>query len=130
MRQIDQALIDTFINSNFGLKIAHENIEFTETTPPYAELLVLPNDVTAYSLKHSDRTDGVFRVILRYPVNTGAYDAKSKADEIAAVFKIGKKISYDGLDLKIRSYRRDNGVQEDGFYKIIISFSYLAFLER
>lgn len=130
MNRIDQGLINTFINSNFGLNIAHENIEFVDTTPPYAELLVLPNDVTAYSLKHSDRTDGVFRVILRYPVNTGAYDAKSKADEIAAVFKIGKKISYDGLDLKIRSYRRDNGVQEDGFYKIVLTINYIAFMAR
>lgn len=129
--KIDQALVSAFISGNFGLGIAHENTEFVPTAQsPYAELRVLQNDVTAGTLNDTNDTDGVFRVILRYPVYTGAIAPKLKADQIFAVFGIGTRLSYEGVTLTILNNQRQPGVAEDGWYVLVLTMAYRAAIER
>ncbi len=129
--KIDQALVSTFISSAFGLPIAHENAAYSPIAgTAYAELMVLQNDRTAFTLADSDETDGVFRVILRYPVLTGAITAKTKADAIFAVYKIGASLTYSGVQLTITSNQRQPGVAEDGWYKLVLSMAYRALILR
>jgi hypothetical protein len=129
--QIDQALVSAFIAANFGLPIAHENIAYTPTAQTaYAELLVLQNDKTPATLNDSDDTDGVFRVILRYPANTGAIAAKTKADQIFTVFAIGKRLTYAGTTLTIVRNSRQPGLAEDGWYKLVLDMPYRANIKR
>lgn len=128
--KIDQALVQSFIGGDFKIGIAHENIDYAPDNNPYAEILVLQNDTTPWSLNHSDETDGVFRVILRYPAGSGAVVAKLKAEEIRQHFKIGTRIAYDGVSLTIAGSQRQPGVQEQGWYKLIINLSYRAILTR
>lgn len=129
--KIDQALIQHFISGSFGLPIAHENLPYAPTSgTPYAEILVIQNDITAADLSHTNETDGIFRVILRYPVDTGAVTAKQKADAIFSYFKIGSEISYSGQEIVITRHARANGYSEQGWYKIVITISYKAFLAR
>ena len=128
--KIDQALISAFIAGDFGIGIAHENLPFTPGSDAYAEVLVLQNDTTPWSLKHTNETDGVFRVILRYPADTGAIGPKQKAEEIFNVFKIGSRHSYDGASVTIITNQRQPGVQEDGWYKLVLSMEYKAFITR
>lgn len=130
MLKIDQALVERFTGGGFGLPIAHENAPYTPTGAPYAELLVLQNDRTPYSLADSDETDGVFRVILRYPVNGGAVAIKTKADEIFAAFKIGQRLTYSGQTLTILSQQRQPGVPEDGWFKLVLTMAYKANIAR
>lgn len=131
MLKIDQALISAFITGEFCLGIAHENLDYTpQHGKAYAELLVLQNDVTPATLADSNDTDGVFRVILRYPVNSGAVSVKTKADEIFSVFKIGQRLTYDNVDLVILGNRRQPGLGENGWYKVILDMPYRANLTR
>lgn len=130
MLKIDQALVQRFTSGGFGLPIAHENAPYTPTGQPYAELLVLQNDRTPFSLADSDETDGVFRVILRYPVNGGAVAIKTKADEIFAAFKIGQRLTYSGQTLTIVSQQRQPGVPEEGWFKLLLTMAYRANIER
>lgn len=129
--KIDQALISEFISGGFGLPVAHENTSYTPTAgTAYAELLVLQNDITGFSLNSSNETDGVFRVILRYPVNGGAVAIKEKADAIFAAFQIGQQLTYSGQTLTITSQQRQPGVADDGWYKLVLTISYRAFTSR
>ncbi len=128
--KIDQALVNTFIGASFGLPIAHENKGYTPTSDAYAELLVLQNDTTALSLAHSNETDGIFRVILRYPIGTGAVVVKQKTDEIFAVFKIGARPAYDGQDLVIKTNQRQPSNVDDGWFKIVLTMGYTALINR
>lgn len=131
MLAIDQALVNTFINGGFSLSIAHENIDFTPTAgTAYAELLVLQNDVTPATLNDSNDTDGVFRVILRYPANGGAIAAKTKADQIFTVFRIGTRLTYNGVTLTILGNSRQPGLAEDGWYKLVLDMPYRANIAR
>lgn len=128
--EIDQALISEFIDGDFGLDIAHENLSYSPSDEAYVELIILQNDRTALTLSHSDETDGVFRAILRYPANTGAIAAKTKAGEITSHFKIGTRLTYNGVSLTITGSQRQPGTQEKGWYKLIINLPYRAILTR
>ena len=125
--KIDQAFIDAFIDGDFGLSIAHENTDFQPTAgTEYVELINIPNNVTALTLNGDSETDGIFRVIMRYPSNTGSVNAKLKADEILSVFSIGADVCYSGQCAIIRTTSRAVGTSEDGWYKIILTISYYA----
>lgn len=129
--KLDQAFIDRFVSQAFGLPIAHENLPFEPTAgTPYVELKVLQNDTTPRSLSDTDQTDGVFRVILRYPVDQGAIAAKQKADNILNAFKVGRRVSYQGVSATVVSHSRREGYAEDGWYKLVVDFRYRAFIKR
>jgi hypothetical protein len=129
--KIDQALITQFIAGSFGIGVAHENLPFQPVgQAPYAEINVLQNDATPGTLNDTNDTDGVFRVILRYPFNTGAVAAKQKASEIFAAFKVGQRLTYEGVRLTILGNQRQPGVAEDGWYVLVLTMPYRAAIER
>lgn len=129
--KIDQAMVQTFVNGGFNLPIAHENLAY-EPVPgtPYAELINLPNDTTPLSTNDTNETDGVFRIILYWPQNEGSIQAKLKADEILAVFSIGTKVCYQSQCATITRSSRYKGVAELGWYHVVITIAYTAFLTR
>lgn len=136
MLAVDQAFVSAFINAAFGLPIAHENLPYTPTAgTAYAELLNIPTDATAYSLHSTDEMTGLFRVILRYPADSGAIAAKTKADAISNVFKLGATVSYNATgnpatSARVVGLQRQSGVAEDGWYKLVLTIRYRAFLRR
>ncbi len=129
--KIDQAFITEFNAGSFGLPVAHENAPYEPTLgTAYAELIMAQNPVDALSWADSNESSGVFRVILRYPLNTGSGTAKAKADEILDHFAIDKQITYSGQSVTILSGHREPGVPEDGWYKIVVTIRYWAYLAR
>lgn len=129
--KIDQALVSHWVSEAFGIDTAHENLPYTPVNgTEYAELRVLPNDTTPYSLADSDETDGVFRVVLRYPVDAGAVPAKTMADMIFSAYPIGKRLAYSGQVVTITSQQRQPGVAEEGWYVVVLTMAYRAFTVR
>ena len=129
--KIDQAFIESFINANFGLEIAYQNLPYEPTANiPYAELLNIPNDITALDLNDTYETDGLFRVILRYPAETGAITPKTKAEEIMAHYRIGSSVSYSGQSARITAVSRQAGLVEESWYVTVITITYRAFIQR
>lgn len=131
MVKIDQAFISEFIAGDFGLPIAHENLPYDSTDGlAYAEISVLQNNRTPLTLNSSDQTDGIFQVILRYTSNSGAIVAKVKADEILNYFRFGKTFYYGGVGVKTTALQRQPGINENGWYKIILTITYTAIITR
>jgi len=131
--KIDQGFLNEFIttNSAFSIEYSTENITYTPThDTPYAELVIIQNDITPLSLNDTNETDGVFRIILRYGLDQGSISAKTKADEIMAAFGIGSEIVYGGVTSKIKAQSRKQGFPDDGWYKLVIDFDYKTFLTR
>ena len=129
--KIDQAFIKAFIDAAFGLPIAHDNLPYVPVAgTAYAELLMLPNSIEAQSLADLNETSGIFRVILRYPVNVGSIGAKTMADAIMAEFPIGSKVTYDNQSAQVTKVHRQPGYPEDGWFKLVITVRYLAFIVR
>ena len=131
MVKIDQAFINTFIDASLGLEIAHENVSYKPTAgTEYVELINIPNDETALSINDSNETDGLFRIILYWPINEGSIAPKTKADEILSSFKIGTRICYDSQCVTITRTSRQQGSAVDGWYKTIITIRYYAIIGR
>lgn len=129
--RIDQSLVNHFLAGDFGIGVAHENLPYQPVIgEPYAEIIVLQNDITPVDSSHTNETDGILRVILRYPSDTGAMNAKRKADEIFTHFKIGSQIEYETQKLTIVRQGRAPGYSEQGWYKIVMTIGYRAFLAR
>lgn len=128
--KIDQAFVDAFIKGDFGLPIAHENADYTPGSDPWVKLRTLPNDITPATLVGTNETDGVFRAILHYPAGSGAIVAKQKADEILAAFGVGAQVCYGGQCSTITNQYRQPGVVEDGWYRVVITIGYRAFIKR
>ena len=131
MVKIDQAFINAFIDADFGLEIAHENLSYKPTSgTEYEELLNIPNNVTPLSLNDTDETTGLFRIILYWPADVGAIQAKIKADEILSTFKVGTRICYESQCSTITRISRTKGVAETGWYKTVITIGYYAAITR
>ena len=129
---IDQAFLTQFASANLGIAIAHENLPYTPVNgTPYAELIMLQNDITPFGLSQRNLSDGIFRIITRHPINTGAIAAKTLADSIFAAFPIGARISYSNVvHATITSQARAPGYAEAGWNKLILSLGYKALLTR
>ena len=129
--KIDQAFTSAFIAAAYGLPIAHENLPYVPTAgTPYAELIIAQNDQSPLSITDSNETTGVFRVILRYPLESGSIGIKTMGDTIATTFKIGTLLTYAGQSAKITRVGRDVGFTEAGWYKIVLTFTYWAYIAR
>jgi hypothetical protein len=129
--KIDQAFLQSYIDGNFGLSISHENMPYTPVSgTEYAELINLPNPIDALTLADMNETSGIFRIILRYPVETGAIAAKTKAEAIMAHYPIGSTVAYSSQSATIRSVNRQAGIVEQSWYTIVVSITYLAFITR
>lgn len=126
---IDQAFISKFIASGFDIDVAHENAAYDPVPgTAYAELICINNDFTQYSLSHSKETEGIFRVILRYPVGTYSITAKTMAENIFTAFPINSTVEYGTSKSKVTKHQRDTGTPEDGWYKIVVSVTHQTFI--
>jgi len=133
MLKIKQAFTQSFIDQGFFHldQIAHENISFTpENGTPYAEISVITNDKTPFTVDDADETDGIFRVILRYPENTGSIQAGQKADKILNFYKIGSRIHYENVNVIMTRQSLAAGVSEAGWHKLVLTINYRTFLRR
>lgn len=128
---IEQALIQHFIDAEFGLPIAYENGDYDATDGnAYAELNTFINDVTAFSLNDNDQTDGYLQIILRYPEGGYSIDAKTMADTILSEYKIGQRLTYSGQKITINRKSIAQGANESGWYKLVLRVFFTAVLPR
>ena len=127
---IDKGLVQKVIDGNYGLDIAHENLDFEPSDNKYLELNIYSNEVRALSINDSNQVNGIFRIKINYPSGTGAIACKTKADEILSDFSIGERIVYNNQVVTIRSFDRKNAVNDDGWYSIVITLYFIAVLTR
>lgn len=145
MIKIDQALVDTILSGNLALDVVHENGSYSQWTTvyttksgvytpiadrPFLEIKNFPAGSSPLSLAHSNDVVGLYQVIVRYPVDTGAITAKNKTEAVLALFKVGSTITYSTQNIHIESNARDGGRVNEGFYEIVVRINYRAFVTR
>lgn len=96
----------------------------------FAELKVFPAGKSAFTLADTDEDIGIFQIILKYPADAGAFDVKTKAEAVIALFPIGGAVTYGGQKTYIVSNNRDGGRNDGGYYQIVIRINYRAFIAR
>lgn len=144
--KIDQAFTSAILGGGLALDVVNENGSYStwggtayahhdgvytpDANAAYLETKMFPADTSAFSLSDSDSHVGTFQVVVRYPVDTGAVAAKTKAESVLALFKIGTVLTYSGQSATITSNTRDGGAVEEGFYQIVVRARYRAFITR
>jgi hypothetical protein len=128
---VDKALTNSFINADFGIAIAHENKSYAPVNgTPYAQITVFDSGKVGASLSGWDQQVGIFQVVLRYPENKGAIQAKTKAEAILSHFKLYSEHSYEDQDVVITSIAKSHGHNEDGWFKIVLRMNFKSFTPR
>lgn len=128
---LEQALLQRYIDGSYGLDVSYENADFDASAfTKFAKVDTFLNDVTPFSLKHSDETSGFFQVILYYLEGDLSWDAKQKAAEIVQGFKVGTRLNTSEGILTINRYSQGKGANEDGWFKIVLRFYFVAVLPR
>lgn len=141
---IDQAFDNAMLTGNLKLDLVHDNGAYSiwsgfaydsytgvySSRGVHAVLKLFPSLTSAYSVKDTNSEVGFFQIALRYPVDTGVFKAKSKAEEVLALFPVGGKISYAGQAVNVLSNNRDGGNIDGEFFETIIRINYRAFVTR
>jgi len=133
MFEVENILINSFDNADFGLPVKTENEIYDPVIgTAYAELIVLPNEKTAYSVKHTDQSNGVFRIILRYPIGESKDTIKAKADEIFNVYKLHSIVTdtENNNYVEIIKQNCQEGVRETAWHKLVLDLYYQTFTRR
>lgn len=133
MFEVEDLLINSFDNADFDLPTKTENEIYDPVIgTAYAELIVLPNEKTAYSVKNTDQSNGIFRIILRYPIGESKDTIKAKADEIFSVYKLHSIVT----DTENNNYAEivkqncQEGVRETAWHKLVLDLYYQTFTRR
>lgn len=127
--KIDQALTQAYVSGGFNIATAYENAPFTPTAgTPHAIVEIIRNSADPITLGAGgvDETTGLLQIRLRYPVNSGAHPAKSKADEMMMYFRIGRVFVYEGQRVQIVSKDRGSGRNDEGWYQLVLRFEFNA----
>lgn len=105
---------------------AYPNAAFTKPAPTvaWASVFNIPATTSALSLSDSDEIAGVLQIDLNYPLNGGAGAVQAKADAIRAHFKRGTVLT--GVEVGAVSIANLGPV--DGWFRIVVSVSYRAFV--
>lgn len=105
---------------------AYPNAAFTKPAPSvaWASVFVIPATTAPLSIRDSDEMAGVFQIDLNYPLNGGAGAVQAKADAIRAHFKRGTVLT--GVEIGAVSIANLGPV--DGWFRIVVSVSYRAFV--
>lgn len=143
---IDNAFTSAILNGGLALDVVHDNgiysywsgsayssvsgVYTPDANREYTEIKVFPASVVPLSLRDSDEHVGVFQAIVKYPADTGAIAAKTKAEAVLALFNMNTPLAYSGQKVFVTGKSRDGGRQEGGFYQIVVRVNYRAFVTR
>jgi len=145
--KIDQAFTQTILSGGLAIDLVHENglysqwggASYTSKKGPYtpgsnttgfAELANFPAGIDPLSLNDTDEATGFYQVIVKYPADGGSIAAKTKADEVLALFPLGTAITYSSQKVYPTTKSLSSGRVDGGFYQITVRVNYRAFLTR
>jgi len=144
--KIYQALTEAILFGEFELDIVHGNevwsywngsayeskkgVYTPDAERPYLDATFFPSASSPLTLNCTDEDDGLFQIIVNYPVGSGVFTTMSKLEEIKNAFYVGSILTYDGQNINITLQRTTNGVPENGFYAINFRAEYRAFTTR
>lgn len=143
--KIDQALDNTALSGSLKIDLIFENGVYSKWGTAYTnkrgvyepnakrehiELRNFPASTAAFTINDTDEYVGLYQAIIKYPADIGAITIKQKAEEFLNLFEIGAALTYDSQKVYPTSKNRDGGRIEGGFYQIVCSVNYRAFITR
>lgn len=132
--KIRSALVQAVQAGSFGLSVVYENTNsFTpQADTPWAafSLSMTPPNVASLGDSGQNEYTGFAQLLLSHPLNSGAGASLEKADEIAAAFKPGSLLTYQGQAVRITRSGADSPFIDQGYYKTPVTIYWRAFAER
>lgn len=125
-----QSALDNRLNSYTGdYEVAWPNTSFEpEADQTFLSPSFLPADTLQASLGSAgkDNTQGVYQIDVVYPAGTGR---TTIPDELADHFKRGTVLSYNGVNVRVRSVSIAPALTEGAFHFVPISVDFYTYTD-
>jgi hypothetical protein len=122
---INQALIQQLIDLGLGLPIAYENVDFK---PPNDSAWLDVTDLSAgresLTKAELDEETGIYQISYFQPSGQGIGSALENIDTILAAYQHNTKLTKGSQTVVIINAGRNEGRNEDGWWRVDISVSY------
>jgi hypothetical protein len=121
-----QAALESHL-SEMDYSIAWPNTDFTPSpNEVYLRASFLPADTVQAGLgsQGKDETTGIFQVDVVYPYGTGR---SAIVDEIADKFKRGTVLSYNGVNVRVRSVSIAPFIRDDAMAFVPLSINFQSY---
>ena len=98
-----KAALETALNGmSPAISTAWENVPFTPANgTAYQQVFIQLNNTENPEFANGYRESGIFQINLRYPINTGAAAALTRAELIRSTFKRGYSFTNNGVTVTI-----------------------------
>jgi hypothetical protein len=116
-----------------GIPTEYQNLPFTKpVSSKWAQVHFMPNQphVETLGLQGEDFVDGILQISINYPRNTGDIEARADYEEINSAFLAGRKYTYNGQPVAIRSCGCSSGYLEEQWYRIVITIQWWTLVPR
>lgn len=124
-----QAALDTKLATLTGVPIAYPNTPYKpQAGTAYVRASFIPNETLQASLGSTgkDETLGIYQVDVVVPRGSGR---PQLLDTVADLFKRGTVLTYNGVNLRIRSVSMASAILEDEWYFVPISVNFQTYTE-
>ncbi|QDP59309.1 MAG: hypothetical protein Tp136SUR676911_48 [Prokaryotic dsDNA virus sp.] len=130
---IKNALVGGVVAANVPYPTKYDNSRFTTpTNEPWVRVQILPIEDEVLTLGSSgrNRRDGLLRITVFTPKNSGMNTLYGAVDNVRATFKTGASLSHGGQVVKINSAATRQGADEDVWFSRIIDVDFYTYEQR
>ena len=127
--KINAALIQGYQAAALGLSTGYEGKAFEpQSGVPHALVRVVPadTDVASLGVGGFDEHVGFLEITVLYPLDDGTGNLLAKVDAARAYFVAGRRLTYQGLCVRIRRSTRSAILRDGGWLRVVISVFYEA----
>jgi hypothetical protein len=131
--QAEKALRGAVVAALGSIATEHENFRTTPTAnATLAHLFFIPTRRQPATLGTGghDRQDGILQVDLDYPIGVGTSDAAQDYEQIADLFAAGMTYQNEDQVVTIRACERSGGRFIDQKYRVSLTISWQALIQR
>lgn len=124
-----QAALDTKLKTFTGAPIAYQNVPYKpQAGTTYVRASFIPAETTQASLGESgkDETNGIYQIDVVVPRGSGR---PQLIDAVADLFKRGTVLTYNSVNIRVRSVSMAPAILEDEWYFVPISVNFQTYTE-
>ena len=113
-----------------GLPLALENTSYTPIIGEmYLRPTILPASTDQAGISPASLEDhlGVYQIDIIAPLGTGKSQVNEQSDLVAKHFKANQTLSYNGVDVFIKSVSRSAGNRDDAWFIVSVEINYQSF---
>jgi len=133
-----RAITESLKQADMGMDIAWPNIAYMPiekdgVKQPFLEFIIGISNTVPLTLGGGggiDKVTGIFRINVRFGMDSGAVNADDVVAKLLAYYRTGRKFAYEGATVTIIGNSVEPGAPDFGWYKVSVTIKYDSYQGR